>query len=167
MSTAPSAPTEQDHFNACHKWQEFYDNHLRDVGGRAPSHILGQTAANYDRETLRQIKRDYFPQNHELYKVQFRSIPADALPIYRDMLLKELPKQARNPATVPRGEFRQINKRDEYGVLKEVEFVGQDSFVKWMGRPGRRAIIRTPDTHPGWFPKEVPSVWITGRTAAA
>jgi hypothetical protein len=28
--------------------------------------------------------------------------------------------------------------RDEYGQLKFVQFIGQTSFVKGMGRPGRR-----------------------------
>jgi hypothetical protein len=34
-------------------------------------------------------------------------------------------------------------------------------------RPGRVAKIRTPDTHPGWFPKEIPSVWMSGNAKVA
>jgi hypothetical protein len=45
--------------------------------------------------------------------------------------------EAFNPATVPRGEMREIVKTDANG-LKVRHFIGQDCFVKQMGRPGRR-----------------------------
>jgi hypothetical protein len=160
-------PSEQQHFDQARKWQAYYDEKLRDMGMRAPQPILGQTVNDYRRETDRQIKRTFLPPIHPLYKVQYRSLDSDTLDALEPQLLKAAADEAYNPATVDPGQFRQINKRDEYGVLKEVQFIGPEAFVKQMGRPGRRAIIRTPDTHPGWFPREVPSVWITGRGQAA
>jgi len=39
---------------------------------------------------------------------------------------------------VPAGELRKVEELDEYGKLKTIRWVGQESFVKAMGRPGRR-----------------------------
>src|SRR5215471_15565889 len=44
-----------------------------------------------------------------------------------------------NPLTVPKGEIREVVKTDVNG-LKVRHFIGQDSFVKFMGRPGRRVV---------------------------
>jgi hypothetical protein len=158
---------EQQHFDQSRKWQAYYDDKLRDIGMRAPEPTLGKTVTDYRRETDRLIKRTFLPPIHPLYQVQYRTLAPDALDAFEPQLLKAAADEAYNPATVDPGQFRQINKRDEYGVLKSVDFVGPESFVKAMGRPCRRAIIRTPDTHPGWFPREVPSVWLTGRVQAA
>jgi hypothetical protein len=158
--------TELEHSNACRKWQEYFDNHLRDVGGKASPFIPGQVEGDYVRESCRTFKRTFLPQNHELYKVNYRGLRGDALHVLVPQLMKACKEEAENPRTVAPGEFRQISKRDEYGVLKEIQFVGPECFVKRMSRPGRLAKIRTPDTHPGWFPKEVPSAWVSGRSAA-
>jgi hypothetical protein len=159
--------TEQEHFDAARRFQEYYDGKLRDIGMRAPTPVLGQNVTDYRRETDRQIKRAFLPPIHPLYKVQYRALDNAALDAFEPQLLKAAADEAYNPATVDPGQLRQINKRDEYGVLKEVQFIGPESFVKQMGRPGRRAVIRTPDTHPGWFPKEIPSVWLFGHVRAA
>jgi hypothetical protein len=44
-----------------------------------------------------------------------------------------------NPLTVPKGEIREVVKTDANG-LKVRHFIGQESFVKQMGRPGRRVV---------------------------
>jgi hypothetical protein len=36
------------------------------------------------------------------------------------------------------GELRKIERRDEYGQVKFVQFIGSEHFTKQMGRPGRR-----------------------------
>jgi hypothetical protein len=155
--------TDQDHFNACRLWQEQVDNHLQYVGGRAPQPVIGQKTNNYVRETCRTLKRTFLPQNHELYRVQWRELPGDALQALVPQLLDACVKEAENPDTVTPGEFRQVKVHNPYtGRVDAIKFIGPESFVKAMGRPGRLAKIRTPDTHPGWFPKEVPSVWLSG-----
>jgi hypothetical protein len=65
--------TPQDHFDAARKFQEFYDAQLRRVGMRAPEPTLGQTVNDYRRETLRTLKRTFLPQNHDLYRVNYRA----------------------------------------------------------------------------------------------
>jgi len=143
--------TPQEHFDAARKFQEFYDATLRKVGMRAPQPVLGQTVNDYRRETLRTLKRTFLPQNHELYRIQFRGLPADVLNPFETQLLSACLVEAYNPQHVPPGELRKIEEFDEYGKVKTIKFIGQESFVKAMGRPGRLARIRTPTTDPGWF----------------
>jgi hypothetical protein len=130
--------TPEEHFDAARKFQEFYDNTLRKVGMRAPQPVLGTTVNNYRRETLRTLKRTFLPQNHELYRIQFRGLPADVLNPFEAQLLNAVVVEANNPAHVPPGELRKIEELDEYGKLKTIRWIGQESFVKAMGRPGRR-----------------------------
>ena len=131
-------PSEQEHFDAARKFQAFYDETLRKVGMRAPQPVLGQTVNTYRRETLRTLKRTFLPQNHELYRIQFRGLPADVLNPFEAQLLSAVVVEANNPIHVPVGELRKIEELDEYGKLKTIRWIGQESFVKQMGRPGRR-----------------------------
>jgi hypothetical protein len=130
--------SEQDHFAAARRFQEFYDQTLRKVGARAPAPLLGESVNHYRRETLRNLKRTFLPQNHPLYEVQYRDLKADALQIFEPQLLNACVVEARNPKNIPAGEIREVKNFDEYGTLKTVEFYGQESFVKQMMRPGRR-----------------------------
>jgi hypothetical protein len=130
--------SEQEHFDAARKYQEFYDNTLRKIGMRAPQPTLGQTVNNYRRETLRTIKRTFLPEAHELYRIQFRGLPADVLNPFEAQLLSACVVEANNPIHVPPGELRKVEELDEFGKLKTIRWVGQESFVKAMGRPGRR-----------------------------
>ena len=131
-------PSEQEHFNAARKFQAYYDETLRKVGMRAPQPTLGQTVNNYRRETLRTLKRTFLPEVHELYKVQFRGLPADILNPFEAQLLNAVVVEANNPIHVPPGELRKVEELDEFGKLKTIRWIGQESFVKQMMRPGRR-----------------------------
>jgi hypothetical protein len=132
--------TDQQHFDASRQFQAYYDETLRKVGTHAPAPVLGQSVNDYRRETLRQLKRTFLPPAHDLYQVQYRSLRSDALQALEPQLLKAVETEANNPAHVPPGELRKIERLDEYGKVKCVEFVGQESFVKQMTRPGRRVV---------------------------
>lgn len=137
--------TEQQHFEASRSFQAYYDETLRKVGARAPQPILGQSVNNYRRETLRNLKRTFLPQNHPLYQVQFRDLRADALPVFEQQLLPACVEEAVNPQHVPPGQLRKIERHDEYGKVRFIDWIGQQSFVKEMMRPGRRVLgFRTP-----------------------
>jgi hypothetical protein len=142
-------PTEQEHFQAAREFQAFYDEALRQVGTRAPSPALGQSVNDYRRETLRTLKRTFLPQNHPLYQVQYRDLKADALPVFEQQLLPAVVAESVNPLHVPPGELKKIERFDEYGKVKCIDFIGQDSFVKQMGRPGRRVVkfLAPADSH--------------------
>jgi hypothetical protein len=130
--------TPEQHFDAARKFQEYYDSTLRKVGMRAPQPVLGETVNHYRRETLRQLKRTFLPPAHDLYQVNYRGLEADALQVFEPQLLNACVVEASNPVHVPPGELRKIEELDEYGKLKTIRWIGQESFVKQMGRPGRR-----------------------------
>ena len=130
----------EDHFNAARKFQEYYDSALRKVGMRAPEPVLGETVSHYRRETLRNLKRTFLPPAHDLYQVQYRQLKSDALGVLEPQLLSAVVKEANNPAHVPAGELRKIEEIDPYGQVKTINWIGQDCFVKQMGRPGRRVV---------------------------
>ena len=162
---APFHP-DHEHSAAAREYQEYVQRELEPYGvGQVPGHVGGEKFYAYKRKTDALIKRQFLPRTHELWNVNFTGpnrIPTEALKPFEDQLIAACKVEAYNPATVPLGELRQITKRDSNGQ-KIHEFVGQESFVKQFSRPGRLAKIRSPDTHPGWFPKEVPSAWMKGR----
>jgi hypothetical protein len=107
---------------------------------RAPQPTLGQKVNDYRVETLRMMKRTFLPQNHLLYKVNYRGLRNDSamIEVFEPKMLQAVPIEAFNPAHVPPGEMKKIERLDEYGKVKFVEFVGQECFTKQMMRPGRR-----------------------------
>jgi hypothetical protein len=132
--------TDQQHFDASRQFQEYYDSTLRKVGTRAPAPSLGMSVNDYRRETLRTLKRTFLPQNHPLYEVQYRGLRSDALGVFEQQLLKAVETEAVNPAHVPPGELRKIERMDEYGKVKCIDWIGQESFVRQMMRPGRKVV---------------------------
>src|SRR5262249_37498146 len=130
--------TPEQHLSASLKFQEYYDNALRKIGLRAPQPTLGQTVNDYRRETLRTIKRTFLPQNHPLYQVQMRALKADALGALEPQVLQAAITEANNPCHVEPGQLRKIEEIDPYGQVKTIRWVGPESFVKAMSRPGRR-----------------------------
>jgi hypothetical protein len=131
--------TPQQHFEASRRWQEHYQKEVEEIGLNIPSPTLGQSTNDYRRETMRLLKKTFIPPTHDLYKVNMRGLPADVLSEFEEMLLPACRTEAFNPLTVPRGEIREVVKTDANG-LKVRHFIGQESFVKQMMRPGRRVI---------------------------
>jgi hypothetical protein len=136
--------TPQEHHSAAVRFQEYYADALRHVGVRVPPPRLGDTVNTYRRETLRNLKRTFL-QHHELYGVQCRKLPADALAIFEPQLIAACVTEANNPKNVPPGEIRKIERLDETGRVRCIDWIGQDSFVKQMMRPGRRVLSFTTD----------------------
>jgi hypothetical protein len=132
--------TPDQHFSAARKFQAFYDEALRNVGVRVPGPVLGQTCNDYRRETLRNLKRTFLPQVHDLYRVQCRALPADALSILEPEILKACVTEADNPAHVPPGEIRKVERLDETGRVRCIDWIGQEHFTKQMTQPGRRVV---------------------------
>jgi hypothetical protein len=139
--------TEQQHFEASRRWQEYLQREVGDeVGLRIPAPVLGQVTYDYVREQMRTLKRTFLPQNHDLYRVNMRGLSNDAVQPMMETLIPACKVEAFNPLTVPRGEFREVVKTDANG-LKTRNFVGQESFVVQMMRPGRRAKFRQLSIH--------------------
>lgn len=137
--------TPQEHFDASRQFQAYFDDALRKVGVRAPQPVLGQSVNDYRRETCRMLKRQFLPEAHELYKVNYRGLRADVLKALEPQLLAACVEAANDASTVEPGQLRKIEEHDEYGALKMIKFVGPVSFVRGMMRPGRRVISFTTD----------------------
>ena len=129
----------KEHCDAARRWQEHYQKEVEDIGLNIPPPTLGQSTNDYRREMMRLLKKTFIPPTHDLYKVQMRALPADVLAGFEKMLLPACRTEAFNPLTVPKGEIREVVKTDANG-LKIRNFVGQESFVRGMMRPGRRVV---------------------------
>jgi hypothetical protein len=98
----------QDQQRSARTYQENYDETLRQVGMRAPQPVIGQSPDDYRRETLRTMKKMFLPVSHELYKVNMRGLPDEALPAIEPQVLNAVITEANNPNNVPRGELKQL-----------------------------------------------------------
>ena len=132
--------TPDQHFDAARRWQEHYQAQVEDLGCNIPPPTLGQSTNDYRREMMRLLKQTFIPTNHDLYKVQMRGLPDDVLAGFEQMLLPACRTEAFNPLTVPKGEIRELHKIHPQSGHKMNIFIGQESFVKQMGRPGRRVV---------------------------
>lgn len=132
--------TPQQHFDASRQFQEYYDQTLRKVGTRAPPPSLGQSVNTYRRESLRQFKRTFLPPNHPLYHVNYRGLRSDALDVFEPQLLRAVEVEAVNPVHVPPGKLKKIERMDETGRVRFIDWIGQEHFAKAMGRAGRRVL---------------------------
>jgi hypothetical protein len=123
-------------------YQRHYDDHLKQIGFRAPQPVVGQAPDDYRRETMRTLKKQFL-SHHPLNRINMRGLPADVLPQFEAQVLQAAVGEANNPLTVPPGEMRRIDKLDDTGVLREIHWVRQESFVKDQAygyRPGRRVV---------------------------
>jgi hypothetical protein len=136
--------TEQQHFDAARKFQAYYQESLNNVGVRVPPPRLGDTVNTYRKEVLRQLKRTFL-QNHDLGKINCRGLPADALAIFEPQMIAACVTECNNPAHLEPGELRKVERLDEYGKVRCIDWVGRESFVRAMGRPGRKVISFTTD----------------------
>jgi hypothetical protein len=116
-------------------FQERADTALMPWDIRAPSPVIGQDINEYRRDLAVKLKK-LLPENHELRKVQYRALNDAALDALEPQLHAAVRAEANNPNTVPPGEFRKVIDVDQAGG-KSVRWIGQESFVKEMGRPGR------------------------------
>jgi hypothetical protein len=134
-----TAPTSQEHFDRARQFQEYYQEALREVGVRIPAPLLDQKANEYRRETLHALQEALL-QNHPLGRVEVRDLRNDALKEYEPLIVQACVAERVNPANVPPGEFKPIKVLDQYGRVQRTEFYGKESFVKQLGRAGRRVV---------------------------
>jgi hypothetical protein len=86
----------------------------------------------------RLLKR--LPDDHELQGVGPAELPAIALDNLEEQLISEAAREAANPSESnlpPSGELISRTRTDDMGE-KSINWYGKESFIKSMGRPGRR-----------------------------
>jgi hypothetical protein len=124
--------------------QERADAAFEPWGMRAPGPTLGCDTDAYRRDLLIKAKK-LLAGDNELRRVQIRQLPRDALSQFEDMIYPAAKATAYSADSVPAGEMRAIQEKDSNG-LKMIRWVGNECFVKAMGRPGRRVLgFRYPD----------------------
>jgi hypothetical protein len=148
-------------------YQEYLDNALETVGERAPDPVLGHSPSRYLRRALIDMKRA-LPDEHPLKSVPINGyLQDDGLEALKPQIIQAYLAERRCPHDLAEGELRRWDIKDQMtGRVSEIRFQGRESFVKnpaYGHRPGRHVIIRNPDTHPCWFPREVPSPLLSGR----
>jgi len=99
-----------------------------------------QKSGHYRRTSLQHFADHLLPQHHQFAKVNYLDIPYDILKVFEPQVLKACVDEYQNPNNVPRGELRKIERRDGYGHVRAIDFIGRESFVKAMSRPGRRVV---------------------------
>jgi hypothetical protein len=123
---------------AARVYQQRYDDALSPWDLRAPAPVLGEDIAEY-RAKLAILAKHQLPPDHQLRKVQYRRLDSAIFDNFEPQLLRACRQEAYNPATVPPGEYRKVVELDGNG-MRMVRWVGQESFVKDMGRHGRRVV---------------------------
>ena len=131
--------TEQQHFDAARKFQAYYQESLNNVGVRVPPPRLGDTVNTYRKEVLRQLKRTFL-QNHDLGKINCRGLPADALAIFEPQMIAACVNSVNDASHLEPGELRKVERLDELGRVRCIDWVGQQHFTAQMMRPGRRVV---------------------------
>ena len=116
--------------------QERADAAFEPWGMRAPAPALGVDPDEYKRNLLIKAKK-LIPGDNELRHVQVRQLPREALSQFENMIYPVAKATAYSADSVPDGQMRAIEEKDSNG-LKMIRWIGKVSFVKGMGRPGRR-----------------------------
>ena len=123
------------------QWREYFDQALFAIGVRAPLPSLNQSSNDYVREVCRDLKHRYLPRNHQLYAVQYRGLDAEVLERFAPQLVAAVKVEAVNPANLAPGEIRPIERLDpQTGQVMMRDWIGRESFVKDMMRPGRKVV---------------------------
>jgi hypothetical protein len=108
-------------------------------GFRAPQPLIGQDPQDYRRELCIMAKRQ-LPYGHKLRIKNLKKLPRDVFEVYEPEIYDACREAASRPDSVAPGEIRQIVKHNPTTGHREVHYIGGESFVKDMGRPGRRVV---------------------------
>jgi hypothetical protein len=109
-------------------------------GQRAPRPLEGEALFDYRKRLATKLK-SYSPA----WKgVKFSMLPEEAFNIAETQVYSDATAAASNPTDLNAGELRMVTKIDPTTGVRSNVFYGKESFVKAMGRPGRRvASFRT------------------------
>ena len=132
--------TSEEHLQNIVKYREYYNKELSEIGFESPTPKADQTGGNYRRTSLQHFVDRFLPQTHEFAKMNYLNMPYDILRTFEPQVLKACVTEYQNPNNMLPGELRKIERRDGYGHHRSTDWIGRESFVKAMGRPGRRVV---------------------------
>jgi hypothetical protein len=138
--TALMKPRTDDEHAAFADTQARADAVFQGFGKAAPRPLEGETLINYRKRLATHLK----PYSTVWKQVKFSQLPDEAFTIAEAQVYSDAAVAASNPVDLNDGELREVSRTDPRTGLKTIVFYGRDSFVKGMGRPGRRvASFRT------------------------
>jgi hypothetical protein len=103
-------------------------------GQRAPRPLEGEGLVDYRKRLATKLK-SYSPT---WKSVKFSQLPEEAFGVAENQVYSDAIAAATNPTDLEAGELRQVTKTDPSTGVRTIVFYGKESFVKAMGRPGRR-----------------------------
>jgi hypothetical protein len=133
-------PKSDDEHAAFADAQAKADAVFNGFGQRAPRPLEGEALLDYRKRLATKLKA-YSPA---WKTVKFSQLPAEAFGIAESQVYSDAISAAANPIDLEAGELRAVTKTDPTTGVRTIVFYGKESFVKQMGRPGRRvASFRT------------------------
>ena len=102
-------------------------------GQRAPRPLEGEDLIGYRKRLASKLK-GYSPH---WKNTKFRKLDDETFASIESQVYTDATAAASNPVDLEPGELREVHKRGPMG-RETIEFYGKESFVKQMGRPGRR-----------------------------
>jgi hypothetical protein len=103
-------------------------------GERAPRPLEGEQLFDYRKRLATRLKK----YSKTWGGVKLSELPESAFKIAEDTVYNDAISAAANPVDLKAGELRMVTKIDPTTGVRSNVFYGNESFVKSMGRPGRR-----------------------------
>jgi hypothetical protein len=127
-------PRSDDEHAAFADTQARADTVFAGFGERAPRPLEGETLVDYRKRLATKLKK----HSNTWGKVKLSELPESAFRIAEDAIYNDATIAAATPADLEAGELRMVTKIDPTTGVRSNVFYGKESFVKGMGRPGRR-----------------------------
>jgi hypothetical protein len=109
-------------------------------GTRAPRPLEGEALGDYRRRLATKLKS----HSPTWKSIKFSKLDDEAFAVAEAQVYSDAAGAASNPVDLAAGELREVTKIDPQTGVRSIVFYGKESFVKGMGRPGRRvASFRT------------------------
>jgi hypothetical protein len=133
-------PRSDDEHAAFADTQARADSVFAGFGERAPRPLEGEILIDYRKRLATKLKK----HSSTWGKVKLSELPESAFRIAEDAIYNDATVAAASPSDLESGELRMVTRIDPATGVRSNVFYGKESFVKQMGRPGRRvASFRT------------------------
>jgi len=138
--TAMMKPKSDEEHAAFADAQARADTVFSGFGTRAPRPLEGESLTDYRKRLATKLKG-----HSTTWKgVKLSRLDDDTFNIAESAIYADATTAAANPVDLEAGELRPVTKIDPTTGVRQIVFYGKESFVKGMGRPGRRvAAFRT------------------------
>lgn len=114
--------------------QAFADTYYGAHSKRAPANLPGETLADYERRLVtpfRQFSKAWSD-------VKMSELPDSAFRNAKEQIYADAMRAAENPPDLGEGELRRRDVVDKETGARRIEWLGNESFIKALGRPARR-----------------------------